>query len=96
MFSIIHRSEYETDKKSLNKSINIKGSIEMITNNDSFSIITSDDINKKTICFMKITDDIKIIKKNTFIMDVVETYRKKGILYLKSEEDDILKVTRRK
>lgn len=95
MFSIIHRSEYETDTKSINKEISIKGSIEMLTNKDNLSILTSDDINKITVCFMKI-DNVEVFKKDSFIMSVVETYRKNGFLYLKSDNEDILKVTKRK
>ena len=56
---------------------------------------SSDDINKITVCFMKI-DNVEIFKKDFFIMNVVETYRKKGFLYLKSGNEDILKVTKRK
>ena len=95
MFSIIHRSRYETNDKSVNKKINIKGSIEMITNENSLSILTSDDINKMTICFMKI-ENIEIIKKDLFIMSTVETYRKSKFLYLRSDGNNILKVTKRK
>lgn len=95
MFSIIHRSEYETDEKSINKEIKIKGSIELLTSEKCFSILTSDDINKLTICFMKI-ENIQILKKNCFIMDVVETYRKNNFLYLRSKDAEILKVTKRK
>lgn len=95
MFSIIHRSEYETDSKSINKKISIKGSIEMLVNKYNLSILTSDDINKITVCFMKI-DSVEILKKDFFIMNVVETYRKKGFLYLRSDNEDILKVTKRK
>ena len=95
MFSIIHRSRYETNDKSVNKKINIKGSIEMITNENSLSILTSDDINKMTICFMKI-ENIEIIKKDLFIMGTVETYRKSKFLYLRSDGNNILKVTKRK
>ena len=95
MFSIVHRSEYQTNSKSINKEISIKGSIEMLTNKDNLSILTSDDINKITVCFMKI-DNVEIFKKDFFIMNVVETYRKKGFLYLKSGNEDILKVTKRK
>lgn len=99
MFSIIHRSRYETNDKSVNKKINIKGSIEMITNENSLSILTSeeltsDDINKMTICFMKI-ENIEIIKKDLFIMSTVETYRKSKFLYLRSDGNNILKVTKR-
>lgn len=95
MFSIIHRSRYETDNKSVNKEISIKGSIEMMTGNNSLSILTSDDINKITICFMKIKN-IEIIKKDQFIMSTVETYRKSKFLYLRSGGSNILKVTKRK
>lgn len=95
LFSIIHRSKYETDIKSINKDINIKGSIEMMTSENSLSILTSDDINKITVCFMKI-ENIDIIEKNKFIIDVVETYRKNKFLYLRSNGNDILKVTKRK
>lgn len=95
MFSIIHRSTYITNDKSINKKINIKGSIEIVTSQDNLWICTSDDINKVMICFMKI-DNVKILKKDDFIMDVVETYRKNKFLYLKSKDEDILKVTRRK
>ena len=95
MFSIIHRSRYETDKKLNNKKLSIKGSIEMMTGENSLSILTSDDINKITVCFMKI-ENIDVIEKNEFIMNAVETYRKNKFLYLRSNGKDILKVTRRK
>ena len=95
MFSIIHRSRYETDNKSVNKEISIKGSIEMMTGNNSLSILTSDDINRITVCFMKI-ENINIIEKNKLRMNVVETYRKNKFLYLRSDGNNILKVTKRK
>lgn len=57
--------------------------------------MTSDDINKITICFM-IIENIEIIKKDDFIMNPVETYRKNKFLYLRTDNGDILKVTKRK
>lgn len=95
MFSIIHRSKYETNDKSLKKEITIRGSIEMMTSENSLSILTSDDINKITVCFMKIKN-IDVMLKNEFITTTVETYRKNKFLYLRSEGKDILKVTKRK
>ena len=95
MFSIIHRSEYETNSKSHNKEVPIKGSIEMLVNKDTLSISTSDDINKLQVCFMKIAN-VEIINDKPFIVGVVGTYRKNKFLYLKSDDGDILKVTKRK
>lgn len=95
MFSIIHRSKFETNRKSFNKDINIKCSIEMVTDEDSLAILTSDDIKNITVCFMKI-ENIEIIKKNEFIWNPVETYRKNGFLFLRSDDADILRVAKRK
>lgn len=95
MFSIIHRSKFETDKKSRNNRMKIKGSIELATSENSLYMMTSDDINKITICFM-IIENIEIIKKDDFIMNPVETYRKNKFLYLRTDNGDILKVTKRK
>ena len=44
---------------------------------------------------MKI-ENIEIIKKDLFIMSTVETYRKNKFLYLRSDGNNILKVTKRK
>lgn len=95
VFSLIHHSKYETNEHSHNKEITIKGSIELITDQNSLSILTSDDVNGITICFMKI-ENIEILKKDFFIMNVVETYRKNKFLYLRSKDEVILKVTKRK
>lgn len=95
IFSILHRSNYITDDRSNNKLIKIKGSIEIITKDDNVSLVTSDDKNKRCICFMKIKN-IDIIKKNYFVLTPVETYRKNKFLFLKEKDKDILKVTIRK
>lgn len=95
MMSIIHRSEYVTNNKSINKSISIKGSIEIMTECDNISLLTSDDINKITVCFMKV-ENIIVLKKNSFILEPVETYRKNKFLYLKTKKEDILKVSKKK
>lgn len=91
MFSIFHRSKIITNKNSIDKKVKIKGSIELITSKDSISFITSDDINKLCICFMKM-EGIEIINNIGFILDSVETYRKNKKLYLKSNNEDILAI----
>lgn len=88
MMSIIHRSEYVTNNKSINKSISIKGSIEIMTECDNISLLTSDDINKITVCFMKV-ENIIVLKKNSFILEPVETYRKNKFLVFKEQRKKI-------
>lgn len=98
MFSIFHRSRFLTDSRSINKTVHIDGSLEIIVdNNGSISLLTSDDINKIMVCFIKI-DNLLILDsfKDGFIFNPVETYRKNGFLYLKYDKGDILKVTKRK
>ena len=95
MFSIIHRSKFITNKKSLKNVVQINGSIEMRTGQNELYIITSDDIEKLSVCFM-IIKNVKILKKDIFIMDVVDTYRKNKFLYLRMNNENILKVTKRK
>ncbi len=95
MFSIFHRAKIKTNKFSQNKKIKINGSLELFIKEDnSISLVTSDDNKKYTVCFMKI-NDITVLKSN-FIMESVETFRKRGILYLKSNDDILLKVSKSK
>lgn len=98
MFSIFHRSKFSTDSRSTNKEVYIEGSLEIIVNNNgSIALLTSDDINKLMVCFIKI-DDLLISDSFTgdFILNPVETYRKNGFLHLRDDRGDILRVAKRK
>ena len=92
MFSIIHRAIIKTDSRSIKKKVKINGSVEMMSGpGNSLSLLTSDDNKKFTVCFMKIEN--MTVFKSDFIMDGVDTFRKGGILYLRENNDIILKVS---
>ena len=101
VFSIIHRSTYVTSTR-LKKDYNIEGSLELLVDEEGLYICASDDkgeinntfgiVEKTMRCILKITN-IKLLGYRCFIFNPVETYRKKGFLYLKDDEGGILKVT---